>query len=396
MDTKKLFKQYVLNTYTRTGPNFVRGKGSYLWDEKGNKYLDLFPGWGVSILGHSHIRISKVLCEQSKKLIHIPNNLYNAYQGLLAKEIIKTSFKGRVFFANSGAEAVEGTIKAAKAYANRVGRPEIICMKNSFHGRTIGAVSVTAQEKYQKPFRPLLRNIKVADFGSFDSLKKKISKKTAAIILEPIQGEGGVNVASKDYFRKVRRLCDRKKIILIFDEVQTGMGRTGSMFCFQNLGVEPDLFAVSKGLGAGFPVSAFVVSDKYKYLLSPGLHASTFGGSPLASRVALEVFKVIKEEKILNNVKKRGRYLEKKLTEFKDKFGIIREIRGAGLMWAVDLNIDSKPVFDVCFEKKLIVNSTHKTVLRIMPALNIPQGILSKGLIILEKALSDFNRQKYG
>ncbi|MBN2120423.1 MAG: aspartate aminotransferase family protein [Candidatus Omnitrophica bacterium] len=390
MDIKKLYKQYVLNTYTRVGPVFIKGKGSFLWDDKGNKFLDLFPGWGVDILGHSHSKIAKILSLQSKELVHVPNNLYQPYQALLAKRIINEAFKGKVFFANSGAEAVEGALKLARAYGSQNKRTEIICMENSFHGRTLGALSCTAQKKYQFAFRPLLKPIKVAKFGDFESFKKKVSKKTVAVILEPIQGEGGVNTAPKDYFLNLRKFCTANDILLIFDEVQTGMARTGKMFCFQNYGVEPDVFALSKGLGAGFPVSSFVVKEKFSKVLGPGMHASTFGGSPLATRVALEVFKVIKQEKILDNVNRQGAILKEKLYEFKDKFGIIKEVRGLGLMWALELTIDAKPVFQEALKNKLIINFTHNTVLRIMPALNIDRSTLLKGLSILEKALKEF------
>lgn len=392
MDVKRMFSDYVLNTYTRTGPVFVKGKGSFLWDDKGKKYLDLFPGWGVDVLGHSHPRLCKVLSEQGKKLIHIPNNLYHPNQALLAREIIKKSFKGKVFFANSGAEAVEGALKLARIYGkkNKHKNPEIICMRNSFHGRTMGTLSLTAQKKYQDPFKPLLTGVKTAKFGDFKDLKNKITKKTAGILLEPIQGEGGVNLASKEYFQKVKDLCKKNKIMLIFDEVQTGMGRTGAIFCYQNYGIEPDAFTLSKGLGGGFPISALVIKDKHKGLLGPGMHASTFGGSPLATRVSLEVFKVIQQEQLLRNAKKQGKVLEEKLSEFKDIFGIVKDIRGKALMWAMDLNIASKPVFQELFKKGVILNSTQMTVLRIMPALNIDTKTLTQGLNALQKVLRKF------
>lgn len=386
-----MFKKYVLNTYTRIGPVFVKGKGSFLWDDRGNRYLDLFPGWGVGILGHSHPKIAKALSQQSKALIHIPNNLYHPLQAELAKEIVENSFKGKVFFANSGAEAVEGVLKLAKAYGRNKGQYEIISMKDSFHGRTLGALSCTAQIKYQQPFKPLLKGVRTAKFGNFESFLKQVTPKTAAVILEPVQGEGGVNTAGKDYFAKLRRFCDKRGILLLLDEVQTGMGRTGKMFSYQYYGIEPDALTIAKGLGAGFPISAFVVRDKFKDVLTPGTHASTFGGSPLACRAALEVFKVIKEENILDNVRKAGRILEKKLYEFKNKFGIIKEVRGLGLMRAVELKVPSKALFDYAFEKRLIINSTHNTVLRIMPALNIDTETLLKGLSILEKVFKQFS-----
>ncbi len=392
MGFKELYREYVLNTYTRIGPVFVRGRGSFLWDERGNKYIDLFPGWGVNILGHSHPRIVKVLSSQAKRLIHIPNNLYHPWQAELAKKIIENSFKkGRVFFANSGAEAIEASLKLARAYGKLSNRDEIICMENSFHGRTLGALSCTAQKKYQAPFKPLLPKIKVAKFSDFEDFKRKVSKKTVAVILEPIQGEGGVNIAPGKYLLRLRRFCTQRNILLIFDEVQTGMGRTGNLFCFQNYRIEPDLFTLSKGLGGGFPVSALVVEEKYADILKPGMHASTFGGNPLACRVSLEVFKILKEEKILDNVREKGKILKKKLYEFFKKFDIIKEVRGLGLMWAIELKIDARIIFEEAFKKKLIINSTHKRVLRIMPALNIDSSTLLRGLNILEEVLRKFS-----
>ncbi len=396
MDIKKMFSEYVLGTYTRVGPVFVKGKGSYLWDDKQNKYLDFFPGWGVDILGHSNPQLAKVISQQSKELVHIPNNLYSEYQALLAKKIIDNSFKGKVFFANSGAEAVEGVLKLARVYGRNSKSldSEIICMKNSFHGRTFGALSVTAQAKYQSPFSPLLGGIKVAEFGDFQSFKKKVTPKTSAVILEPIQGEGGVNLASKEYFKQLREFCSKNKILLIFDEVQTGMGRTGKLFCYQNYGIKPDVFTLAKGLGGGFPISAFVVSKEYEQLLKPGMHASTFGGSPIATRVSLEVFNIIEKDNILDKVKKQAKVLEKRLKDFKKKFSFIKEIRGKGLMQAVELSVESKPLFDAALKKGLIINNTQSTIIRIMPALNIDSNDLKKGLNILEKVFTEFDKEK--
>jgi acetylornithine/N-succinyldiaminopimelate aminotransferase len=396
MDIKQMFSDYVLDTYTRVGPVFVRGRGSYLWDDKGKKYLDFFPGWGVDILGHSYPRISEVLAKQSKQLIHIPNNLYNPYQALLAREIVKNSFRGKVFFANSGTEAVEGVLKLARVYGRNCKgcRAEIICMEDSFHGRTMGALSLTAQAKYQRPFKPLLSGIKTAKFGDFKSFKDKVTTKTAAVILEPIQGEGGVNLASRDYFKQLREFCTKNKILLIFDEVQTGMGRTTKMFCFQNYGINPDAFTLSKGLGAGFPISAFIVSEKFASLFKPGMHASTFGGSPLATRVSLEVFKIFKEENILDEVKKRSKILEKRLKNLQNKFWFVKDVRGKGLMQAVELSFESMPLFTAALEKGLIINSTHSTILRIMPALNISREDLDKGLDIFEEILAEVKEKK--
>ncbi len=385
---KKLFKEYSLPTYTRVGPVFVRGRGSWLWDSKGECYLDLFPGWGVSILGHSHPKIIKAINSQVKKLIHLPNNLFFPEQALLAELIAKKSFSSKVFFANSGAEAIEGAIKLSRLFG-KGSRYEIITMKNSFHGRTFGALSATGQKKYKEPFKPILPGFKEVKFNDFGALKKKVNSKTVAIMLELIQGEGGVNIADADYIKNLRDYCRKKDILFIVDEVQTGMGRTGKLFCYQNYGIIPDIMVLSKGLGAGVPISAIIVDKKISGIIKPGMHASTFGGSPFVSRVSAEVFKVIEEEGLLNNAKEKGKYLYSKLIGLKNKFSLIKEVRVKGLMAGLELKCDSFPVFLECLKKNLLINSTHKTVLRIMPALNVSEKELDKGLGILEEVLSD-------
>lgn len=391
---KKCFSDYVMGTYTRSGAVFVKGKGSYLFDEDGKKYIDFFPGWGVGILGHAHSKVAKAIADQAKELIHVPNNLYSPNQALCAKELIKASFKkGKVFFCNSGAESVEAAIKLAKAYGKAKGRTEIIAMEKSFHGRTIGALSVTVQGKKQNLFKPLLSGIKSAKFNDFTSFKSLVTKKTAAVILEPIQGEGGVNIASKEYLQKVRDFCTKNDIVLIFDEVQTGMARTGKMFAYQYFGVEPDLFTLSKGLGAGFPIGCIVVSKKFEEVLKPGMHASTFGGSPLASKAVLAVLETIKEEKVLQNVKKKEKVLATRLGALKDNCKCVKDVRGVGLMWAVELNTAAKPVYDALMEKKMITNVSHETIMRIMPALNIDDKAFDKGLTMLEKAIISFDKK---
>ncbi|MDP2924269.1 MAG: aspartate aminotransferase family protein [Candidatus Omnitrophota bacterium] len=386
----KLFADYSLHTYKRIGPVFTKGKGSWLWDSEGKKYLDLFPGWGVSILGHCHPRIAKVIREQAQKLIHLPNNLYQEEQALLAKEIVINSFPSKVFFANSGAEAIEAAIKLTRLYGRKEERYEVITMKNSFHGRTFGAMSATGQAKYKDPFKPILPEFKEAVFNDFEDFKRQVNEKTVAVMLELIQGEGGVNIASKEYVRKLKDFCEEHDLLFIADEVQTGVGRCGKLFCYQNYDITPDAFVLSKGLGAGIPISALVVKKEIADLFQPGMHASTFGGSPFVSKVSLEVFKIIKQEKILENTRKMGDYLLNGLSKLKGKFSFIKEVRGMGLMAALELNTDSYPVFLKALEKSLVINSTHVTVLRIMPALNVTKKELDKGLNILEGVLSNF------
>ncbi|MFA5271531.1 MAG: aspartate aminotransferase family protein [Candidatus Omnitrophota bacterium] len=386
-EIKEMFSKYSLNTYKRVGPVFVKGKGSFLWDNDGRKYLDLFPGWGVSILGHCHPRVVKAIKEQAKKLIHLPNNLFQEEQVLLAEKIVNKTFPAKVFFANSGAEAIEGAIKLTRLYGRESGRFEVITMKNSFHGRTFGALSATGQAKYKEPFQPILPEFREAEFNNFESFKSQVNSKTVAVMLELIQGEGGVNIASKEYVKNLNDFCKANKLLLIVDEVQTGMARTNKLFCFENYDITPDAFVVSKGLGAGVPISALVIKNELADLFKPGLHASTFGGSPLVTRVSLEVFKIIEEEKILENTKSMGDYLLESLNKLKNKFSFVSQARGVGLMAALELNIDSFPMFIKAMEAGLIINSTHGTVLRIMPALNVKKTELDKGLRILTKVL---------
>jgi len=388
MNTIEQYKKFVLNTYSKDELIFVKGKGSILESLDGRKFIDLFPGWGVSILGHSHPSISKVLCEQSKRLIHLPNNFYHPLQSQLAQVLLECSFKkGKVFFCNSGTEAVEAALKLARARSDK--RKVIISMKNSFHGRTMGSLSLTAQQKYQKFFKPLLPKIRYAKFGDFESLKSKVDSSVGAVILEPIQGEGGVNVASREYFFKIRKLCENKDIILIFDEVQTGMGRTGKWFCYQHFGVEPDILCVAKGLGAGFPIGAIIVKDKFKDVLKPGMHASTFGGSPLACRVALEVIKVIRQERLLENVRKKSAYIFRRLFKLRKEYNVIREIRGLGFMIGVEVREKADVLKRVAQDKGLLINRTQDKVIRIMPALNISLKVLKKALDILEDCFKE-------
>jgi len=387
MTTKELYKKYSLNTYTRVGPVFTKGKGSFLWDDKGVRYLDLFPGWGVSVLGHCHPRIVSILGKQAKQLIHLPNNLFFKEQALLAKEIVKKSFPGKVFFANSGAEAVEGALKFSRLFGEGK-KHEIICMDRSFHGRTYGALSVTGQSKYKSPFRPILPKVKEARFGDLKSFVSKVNSKTVAVILELIQGEGGVRVADLDYIQKLHNYCKKQNILFIVDEVQTGIGRTTKLFCYQNYRILPDIILLSKGLGAGFPISAMVVKQKLADIIKPGMHASTFGGSPLATRVSREVFKVIEQENLLNNTKEMGNYIFDKLKKMQKKFNFIKEIRGKGLMVGIELDIESQPIFLKCLERKMIINATQGNILRVMPALNIKSKEIDQGLNILKSVFS--------
>jgi len=384
------YGKYILNTYTREKLIFVKGKGMRLTDIDGRTYLDFFPGWGVANLGHCHPKVMAGVRDQIGKLIHIPNNFYHPPQARLAKEIIRTSFPGKVFFANSGAEACEAAIKFARAYGQGK-RFEIITTLKSFHGRTLGALTATGQPKYQQGFAPLPEGFKTVAFNDFDALAAAVTDKTVAVMLEPVQGEGGINVAGKEYIQKLRRLCDEKDLLLIFDEVQTGMGRTGEMYAFKHFGVTPDLMTLAKALGGGLPIGALVVKESIAGTFKPGMHASTFGGGPVICKAALGVFKALQQSrgKMLKNARDMGRYTMDKLTELKEKFRCIQEVRGLGLMIGIELNVDGKPVFDECLKRGLIINCTQGNVIRFMPALNVTQRQINQALGIFEKALAE-------
>ncbi len=379
------YDTYILGTYTRQPYIFIKGKGSILTDIDGKTYLDFFPGWGVNNVGHCHPKVMAGVRDQIGKLIFVPNNVYHLHQAKLSKEIIANAFPGKVFFCNSGAEATEGAIKLAHAYGKGE-RFEIITMLNSFHGRTMGAISATGQPKYQEGFAPLVPGFKHIPFNDLNALKKAITDKTIAIMLEPVQGEGGINIASKEYIQTIRKICDEKDILLIFDEVQTGMGRTGEMFAFIHYGVTPDLMTLAKSLGGGLPIGALVVKDKLTGVLKPGMHASTFGGSPVICKASLGVFKAIKSDGMLKNAKVMGAYLVEKLTELKQKFNCILEIRGLGLMIGVELSLEGKAIVEECLKNGLIINCTQGRILRIMPALTVNKKQIDKAIRILKSA----------
>lgn len=379
------YKENIMPTYTKFPLVFVKGKGSRLWDIYSKAYLDFFPGWGVCNLGHCHPKVVSAVREQVGKLIFIANNYYQLPQAKLAKELVKLAFPAKVFFCNSGAEANEAAIKFARKFGQ--GKYEIITFQDSFHGRTLGALAATGQEKYQKGFGPLPAGFKTVKLNDFSALKCAISDKTIAIMLELVQGEGGINIAKKEFVQGLSALCTEKKLLLIVDEVQTGIGRTGELFCYQHYGVTPDIMTLAKGLGGGLPIGAMLVKKEIADILGPGMHASTFGGSPLVSKAALAVLNVIQKEKLLNNAQKMGEYLLIKLNALKDKYSLIKEVRGLGLMFGIELNIEGKLIVEKCIEKGLLINCTHDKVLRLMPALNITKKEINKGLFILDQVL---------
>ncbi len=390
-DVFNTYQECVLPTYSKIPVVFVKGKGSYLWDIHGRKYLDFFPGWGVGSLGHCHPKVMQAVREQVAKLIFVPNNFYNLPQAKLAKELVRVSFDAKIFFSNSGAEANEAAIKLARKFGN--GRYEIITFKDSFHGRTLGALAATGQEKYHRGFQPLPLGFKYVDFNDLDGVEAAITDKTVAIMLELVQGEGGVNLADKDFVAALRKICDQRKMLLIIDEVQTGFGRTGKMFAYEHFSFTPDIMTLAKALGGGLPIGAMVVKKDFSDTLSIGMHASTFGGSPLVSMAALAVIKAIGTEKLLENTRQMSRYLFSCLDSLKAKHPLIKQVRGLGLMAGVELSIEGKRIVEECFNRRLLINCTHDKVLRLMPALNVNKKEIDQAVRVLDEVLSHTGSQ---
>lgn len=385
--TIRLYLDYIMPSYTKVPIVFERGKGTRLWDAEGREYLDFFSGFAVSNVGHRHKRVVDGLKKQLDRLIHVPNSYYHEGQARLAEKLVKHAFPGKVFFCNSGAEAVEGAIKLARRFGGP-GRYEIISMDLSFHGRTMGAISATGQKKFHEGIAPLLEGIRFVPFNDFGALEAAVTDKTCAVLLELIQGEGGVRIADQEYVKAVRALCDKKNVLLIVDEVQTGMGRTGKMFCFKNYGIEPDVMTLAKGLGGGFPIGAIVAGRKVQDHFQPGTHATTFGGSPLACAAALGVFEAIEKERLCENAFVTGATLLKKLWELKKKHEVIQSVRGVGLLTACELAVPGQPVFEACLEEGLIINVTQQNVLRLAPPLIIREKEIDEACGILDKALT--------
>lgn len=381
----------VLHTYNRFPVVLERGEGVRLYDLDGKEYLDFGAGIAVFALGYGNKAYNQALKDQIDKLIHTSNLFYNTPMVEAAEKLLKASGLSKVFFTNSGTEAIEGAIKAARKYAwlkDKSTDHEIIAMRHSFHGRSLGALSVTGNTHYQEPFKPLIGGIRFADFNDLDSVKEQITEKTCAIILEPVQGEGGIYPAGKEFLQGVRRLCDEKDILLILDEIQCGMGRTGSMFAFQSYGVMPDIMTSAKALGCGVPVGAFVLNEKtVKNSLEPGDHGTTYGGNPLACCAVSKVFDLFEEGKILEHVQKTSPYLEQKLDELVKKYDFLTERRGKGMMQG--LVVSGRPVGEIInkgIENGLFVLSAGSDVLRFVPPLIITEADIDEMIEKLEKS----------
>lgn len=385
-------EQVILHTYNRFPVVLEKGEGVRIYDTEGKEYLDFAAGIAVFALGYHHPEYSKALKEQIDKIIHTSNLYYNVPMTEAAEKLVKATGLSKVFFTNSGTEAIEGAIKVARKYAylkDRSTDHEIIAMEHSFHGRSLGALSVTGNPHYQEPFKPLIGGIRFARFNDLESVKAQITEKTCAIIMETVQGEGGIYPAEPEFLQGVRKLCDEKDILLILDEIQCGMGRTGSMFACQSYGVAPDVMTCAKALGCGVPVGAFVLNEKTANgSLVPGDHGTTYGGNPLACAAVSKVFDIFEQEHILEHVQKITPYLENKLDELVDKYEFITARRGKGLMQG--LVLEGKPVGDVvnkALENGLLIISAGGNVLRLVPPLVITEEDIDEMMEKLKKSL---------
>jgi acetylornithine/N-succinyldiaminopimelate aminotransferase len=393
MEMKKLLEdsaRYLMNTYSRFPIVLRKGRGMKVWSSEGKEYLDFVGGVAVNCLGHCHPKVVVAIQKQAQRLIHVSNYYHIEPQIKLAKLLVENSFADKVFFCNSGAEANEAAIKLARRYfreqvgENRFG---IITAINSFHGRTLATVSATGQPRFKAGFEPLVPGFTHVDFNDIDAIEKAITGETCAVMIEPIQGEGGVKIPDPDYLRDLRALCDRHEILLIFDEVQTGIGRTGKFFAYEHFGVIPDIMTLAKGLGGGVPIGAMLATDKVAAGFEPGTHASTFGGNPLVCAAAVAAMEVLLEDGfILDQCRRMGKYFQKKLEEIKKEFpSIVADVRGMGLMIGMELTRDGGPIVKACMEKGLLINCTAGNVLRFIPPLIITEKEIDHLADVLEQ-----------
>ena len=383
-------KQFLLQTYNRYPVVIERGKGVFLFDLDGKKYLDFVAGLGVNALGHAHPRIVKAIREQAARAIHLSNLYYNEYQGCLAEKLCTVSGLQRAFFSNSGTEAIEGSIKLARLAGHRVGgaaKSQLVALEGSYHGRSFGSMSVTGQDKYRKGFEPLLEDVKFVPRNDAEALRAAVNDNTCAIVLEPIFGEGGIFECSVEFLKECRTLADRHHAALIFDEIQCGLGRTGTIFAFQSFGGTPDIVAIAKPIAAGIPLGAFLVKEEFASAISVGQHGTTFGGGPLACRVALEYLAILEEEKLLENVVSVGAYLQQQLKSLTERYSVAREVRGRGLIQGLQLDVPARPIVEQALAEGVLFNSTQDTVLRFLPPFLLQEKHADKGMRVLKKLL---------
>jgi acetylornithine aminotransferase/acetylornithine/N-succinyldiaminopimelate aminotransferase len=397
MKTKELIgneKKYLMQTYSRPGMVLDKGEGMKVWDLEGTQYYDFIGGIAVNALGYSHPKLVQAIKNQAEKLIHCSNLYYSEPQIILAQMLVELSCGDKVFFGNSGAEVNEGAIKIAVKYFKEQNKDKhkIIYMKNSFHGRTIGTLAATGKYKYQKDYLPLLPKFKQAIFNDLNSVKEAVDDQVAAIIVEPIQGEGGINVASKEFIEGLRELCNKKDMLLIFDEIQCGLGRTGKVFAYQYYNVEPDILTLAKSLGGGLPIGALIAKEKVASFFKPGDHGTTFGGNPVACAAAIAYLKVLQEENLITKCKEKGEYFKKKIEELKEKYPkFIKEARIIGLMVGLEIEKDGAEVVKKCLEEGVLINCTAGNVLRFLPSLIIEKEEIDYLTEVLNKIFKDIN-----
>lgn len=395
MTNKNLFscsQQFIMGTYNRIPIMPVRGAGVRIWDSEGKEYLDFVAGIAVCNLGHCHPKVVEALKSQAERLIHVSNLYYIRPQIEFAEKLIENSFDGQVFFCNSGAEANEAAIKLARKYAHEKrgeDHYELITMENSFHGRTMATVTATGQRKFQVGFDPLLNGFKYVPYDNPEALEAAVTEKTCGVLLEPIQGEGGIKIPDPGYLREVRRICDERGILMILDEVQVGMGRTGKLFAYQHSGIEPDIMTLAKALGNGYPMGAMIAKREIASVFVPGAHASTFGGNPLGMVAGLATLQTMLEDGVLENCRRMGAYFLEKLAGLKEKHSIIREIRGKGLMIGAELAIEGREIVDRCREKGLLINCTAGNVLRFVPPLVVNESEIDECVKILDDVIGE-------
>lgn len=391
MKTKELIeneKKYLMQTYTRPAMVLDKGEGMKVWNLERKQYYDFIGGIAVNALGYNHPKLVQAIKNQVEKLIHCSNLYYSEPQIILAQMLVELSCGGKVFFGNSGAEVNEGAIKLAVKYFKEQNKDKhkIIYMKNSFHGRTIGTLAATGKYKYQKDYLPLLPKFKQALFNDLNSVKEAVDDQVAAIIVEPIQGEGGINIASKEFIEGLRELCNKKDMLLIFDEIQCGLGRTGKVFTYQHYNVEPDILTLAKSLGGGLPIGALIAKEKVASSFKPGDHGTTFGGNPVACAAAIAYLKVLQEENLIAKCQEKGEYFKKKLEELKEKYPeYIKEIRVLGLMVGLEIKKDGPEVVKKCLEEGVLINCTADNVLRFLPPLIVKEEEIDYLTEVLDK-----------
>lgn len=384
--------KYSMNTYNRGNMVIDEAKGCYLKDLEGKQYLDMMAGISVCNLGHSHPVVVEAIQRQAEKLIHVSNLYWIPQQIELAKLLVENSFADKAFFCNSGGEANEAAIKLARKYSYKKygeGRNEIIAMTSSFHGRTLATLSITSNKKYHEGFGPMPEGFKFANFNDIDSIKATITGKTCAVVVEPVQGEGGLNVAEGEFLKQLRNICTEKDILLIFDEIQCGMARTGKLFAYEHFGVEPDIMSLAKALGNGFPIGAVLATEKTASAFSPGDHGTTFGGNPLACSAALATLKYILQEKLWEAVEHKGDYFKEQLQKIVEKYSWVKRVKGKGLMLGLELEIEGAPFVQKMAEEGILINCTAGKVLRFLPPFVVEKEDIQKTVETLEKILKE-------